>query len=43
LGGAVAAREESKPTPVDPRTVVDPENHLYAPLFVPLPKRAMPR
>ena len=42
VGPPVAPTREAEPTEVD-ATTVDPARHLYAPLFVPLPKRAMPR
>lgn len=42
VGPPVAPTREPEPTLVD-STTVDPARHIYAPLFVPLPKRAMPR
>jgi len=42
VGPQVAPPREPESTEVD-STTVDPSRHLYAPLFVPLPKRAMPR
>lgn len=43
LGGAVAAPDGTADSPPVDSTTVDPDRHLYAPLFVPLPKRALPR